>query len=672
MSLNNLKDGDLEKVINVFKDLARYNNNERENYDEILKQKKAYVQLIPDDICIKALFQTIKERKVNYLIGRRGAGKTTILKRARTECLESFFIKKDLDYLKQEKMVLPIYIELKNLFLNVLDKISLKGDEIDDLGYLIRNLNIELIRQVENTYDELRGLGVISDTMFLKIEDLINKQINNLVNTDPPISKVNDEELRNYYTILKSSIEEISYYSDNEKLLFESGKNEKLLTIFKNLFDIDVFKELFNDLKLIKEFPLNYIHFLIDDFSEISIINQKIIIESFIEPLFKDVSDLCFCIACYPKLYYTGSLKKQQDYQTIELDYCKLCSDEPYERRIQRGIDTSIQLVFKRLNSELADVFRDVKSLNILFDDVSSFFKHLFFMSMNVPRLIGLILSHPKCIMTLKMKSKLSINRIIEASEFVYREFLYKDYFSSILKESKSNYYFSEHEIIHDKYLIDKLIRVMKEDFKGKPNGFFIIDEEMIKSKDNLISRLEMMGFISRLSSLSEKKILFCFYYGGCTQNKINFSLDKDLNFWSENENTYNISTVLIDIFNMESIDENLLYNQQELPQRYIKEKTNFDEIHYQLNEDQMKIIHTLYLYKDENKGWMAPDEIGITKRIFPFYMPHMRIIRIMRGIRNLGKARFLIGETEKGKIFYRISNLGILFEDYSTWKLNV
>ncbi len=672
MSLNNLKDGDLEKVINVFKDLARYNNIERENYDEILKQKKAYVQLIPDDICIKALFQTIKERKVNYLIGRRGAGKTTILKRARIECLESFFIKKNLDYLKQEKMVLPIYIEIKNLFLNVLDKISLKGDEIDDLGYLIRNLNIELIRQVENTYDELRGLGVISDSMFLKIEDLINKQINNLVNTDPPISKVNDEELRNYYVILKRSIEEISYYSDNEKLLFESGKNEELLTIFKNLFDINVFKELFNDLKLIKEFPLNYIHFLIDDFSEISIINQKIIIESFVEPLFKDVSDLCFCIACYPKLYYTGSLKKQQDYQTIELDYCKLYSDEPYERRIQRGIDTSIQLVFKRLNSELADVFRDVKSLNILFDDVSSFFKHLFFMSMNVPRLIGLILSHPKCIMTLKMKSKLSINRITEASEFVYREFLYKDYFSSILKETKSNYYFSEHEIIHDKYLVDKLIRVMKEDFKGKPNGFFIIDEDMIKSKDNLIPRLEMMGFISRLGSLSEKKILFCFYYGGCTQNKINFSLDKDLNFWSENENTYNISTVLIDIFNMESIDENLLYNQQELPQRYIKEKTNFDEIHYQLNEDQMKIIHTLYLYKDENKGWMAPDEIGITKRVFPFYMPHMRIIRIIRGIRNLGKARFLIGETEKGKIFYRISNLGILFEDYSTWKLNV
>ena len=672
MSLNNLKDEDIEKVIKVFKDLARYNNIERESYDEIIKQKKAYVQLIPDDICIKALFQTRKERKINYLIGRRGAGKTTILKRAKTECLESFFIKKDLDYLKQEKMVLPIYIEIKNLFLNVLDKISLKGNEIEDLVYLIRNLNIELIRQVENTYDELRALGVINDSLFLKIEDLINKQINNLVSIESPISKVNDEELGDYYAILKSSIEEISYNSDNEKLLFESRKSEELLTIFKNLFNLDVFKELFNDLKLIKEFPLNYIHFLIDDFSEISIINQKIIIESFVEPLFKDVSDLCFCIACYPKLYYTGSLKNEEEYQTIELDYCRLCSDEPYERRIQRGIDTSIQLVFKRLNSELADVFRDVKTLNILFDDVSHFFKHLFFMSMNVPRLLGLILSHPKCIMALKMRSKLSINRIAEASEFVYREFLYKDYFGSILKESKSNYYFSENDIIHDKYLIDKLIRIMKEDFKGKPNGFFIIDEDAIKGKDNLISRLEMMGFIFRLGSLSEKKLLFCFYYGGCTQNKIKFSLDKDLNFWSENENIYNISTVLFDVFNMESIDENLLYNQQELPQRYIREKTNFDEIHHQLNEDQMKIIHTLYLYKDESKGWMAPDEIGIIKRVFPFYIPHMRIIRIIRGIRNLGKARSLIDETEKGKIFYRISNLGILFEEYSTWKLNV
>lgn len=670
MSLNNLKDKDIDKVIEVFKDMARYNNIEKETYDEMLKKKKAYVQLIPDEICIRALFQSIKEKKVNFLIGRRGTGKTTILKRARTECFESFFIKKDLDYLKQEKMVLPIYIEIKNLFLNVLDKISLKGDTIEDLIYLIRNLNIELIRQVEITYDELRELGVISDSLFLKIEDLINKQINNLVNIDSPILKVNNDEIKSYFNNLKTSIEEISYHSDNEKLLFESGKNEELSNIFKNLFDIQVFKELFDDLKLIKDFPLNYVHFLIDDFSEISIVNQKIIIESFVEPLFRNVNDLCFCIACYPKLYYSGSLKKQQDYQTIELDYCKLYTDELHENRLQKGIDTTIQLVFKRLNSELADIFRDVKTLNILFDEVPDFFKHLFFISMNVPRLIGLILSYPKCIMTLKMKSKVSVNTIKEASQFVYREFLYKDYFSSLLKASKSNYYFSEHDIIHDKILIDKLIRVLKDNFKGKPNGFFIIDEDLIE--DNLITRLEIMGLLLRLGSLSEKKILYCFFYGGCIQNEISFSLEKDLNFWSENENTYNISSVFIDIFNMESLDENIIYNQQELPQRYQKEKTNFDEIHHQLNEDQMKIIHTLYLYKDENKGWMAPDEIGITKRIFPFYIPHMRIIRIMRGIRNLGKAKFLIDETEKGKILYRISNFGILFEDYCTWKLKV
>lgn len=672
MSLNDLSENEIEKIIAVFKDLARFNNIERENYDEILKQKKAYVQLIPDNICIKALFQSKTERKINYLIGRKGAGKTTILKRVKTECLESFFIKKDLDYLKQEKMVLPIYIEIKNLFLNVLEKISLKGDIIEDLIYIIKNLNIELIRQVENTYNELRELGVIDDSLFLKIEDLINKQINNLVNKDLTILKVNNEELKNYLAILKRSIEEISYHHDIEKILIQSGKNKELENIFKNLFNINVFKELFKDLKSIKEIQLNYVHFLIDDFSEISIINQKIIIESFVEPLFRSVSDLCFCIACYPELYYSASLKKEQDYQTIELDCCKIYPNDTYEGRIQRGIDTSIRLVFKKLNSELPDIFRDVKALNILFDDVSSFFKYLFFMSMNVPRLIGLILSQPKCIMTVKMKSKLSINKIIDASAFVYREFLYRDYFNSLLKESRSNYYFSEHDLIHDKFFLDKLINIMKEGFKGKPNGFFIIDKDFIKTTNNVISRLETMSFLTRLGMISENKMLFCFYYGICVLNNINFSLDKDYNFWNENKNEYNISSLLKDISSIESINEKLLYNQQELPQRYIKEKTNFDEINRQLSEDQMKIIHSLYLYKDENKGWMSPDEIGMTKRVFSFCLPYMRIIRIIRSIRNLGNARFLIDETEKGKIFYRISNQGILFEEYSTWKLNV
>jgi len=67
----------------------------------------------------------------------------------------------------------------------------------------------------------------------------------------------------------------------------------------------------------------------------------------------------------------------------------------------------------------------------------------------------------------------------------------------------------------------------------------------------------------------------------------------------------------------------------------------------------------------------MTTDEIGITKRIFPFSLPHIRIIRIIRTIINLGKAKFLISETEKGKKLYRISNLGIEFEEYCLWKLS-
>ena len=72
------------------------------------------------------------------------------------------------------------------------------------------------------------------------------------------------------------------------------------------------------------------------------------------------------------------------------------------------------------------------------------------------------------------------------------------------------------------------------------------------------------------------------------------------------------------------------------------------------------------------NKGWMTTDEIGIIKRIFPYQLPHIRVIRIIRSINNSGKAKFLLNESEKGKKLYRISNMGILFEEYCLWKLNL
>ncbi|MFX0032940.1 MAG: hypothetical protein ACFE8E_06340 [Candidatus Hodarchaeota archaeon] len=670
MSLANLNDKQIEKIIQSFEELASYSNVEREPYDELVKKKKTYVPIIPDDTCIKALFHPKIDRKINFLVGKRGSGKTTTLKRAKIECLESFFIRKDLEYLKDEKMVLPVYIDIRTFFFNVLEKTSLDGDDAEDLNNLVKNMNIEFLRQIENTYDELRELGAINNSIFLKIENIIKNQIGKLEKAKPIFLEESDD-LQDFYAKFKNSIQKVSFSDQNEKLILDIKNKKHFDAKFKNLVNLSVCKKLIDDLKLVKEMPLNYIHFLIDDFSEISIINQKFIIDGFIEPLFRSINDLCFCVACYPDLYYISSLKPIQDYQVIYLDWYNLYLKQTYEEKVRLGIELITRIVFKRLNIAAPETFREVKNLAIIFDEFNLFFKELFFLTMGNPILLGIILTRPKTIMTLQMKIKLSVDKIREASGFVFKEFLYKDYFKSLLKGEKSNYYFSELELKIDKLIFDNLIQFMEKKPIDKPNGFFIINEKTFQKEALILSRLELMGFIYRLEKFTENSILFCPYYGACAQNNIKFSLNENINYWKENIEEYDVTELVINVHNENLLDEKL-FNQNELPTRFLKEKTDFESIILQLNEEQIKIIHTLYLYMEKNKGWMAPDEIGMKNRLFPFFFPHMRVIRMIRSIKEQNKAKFLIDETEKGKKLYRISNMGILFEEYCTWKLNL
>lgn len=667
MSLSNLNEEQIEKVIKSFEELAGYNNVERESYDELVKKKRTYVPIIPDDICIKTLFHPKIERKINFLIGRRGSGKTTTLKRAKIECLESFFIRKDLEYLKDEKMVLPVYIDIRTLFFNVIEKALLTGSEVKDLNKLVKNLNIEFLRQIENTYHELWELGVIDNSILLKIENIFKNQIEKLEKLKPQFSEENDN-MQDFYASLKNSIQKVSF-SDQNEILISDLENEKE---FKNLVNLSVYKKLLNDLKLVKEMPLNYIHFLIDDFSEISIINQKVLIDGFIEPLFRNIEDLCFCVASYPDLYYTSSLKPSQDYQLIYLDWYNLNLKHNYKERVIKGIELTTQIIFKKLNAVAPEIFREVKNLAIIFDDFNIFLKELFFLTMGTPILLGLILTHPKIIMTLQMKMKLSVDRIQKVSSLIFKDFFYKDYFKSLLKRDKSNYYFSELDLKIDKIVFDTLIQVMEKKTNDKPNGFFIVNEKKLQEGTLSLSRLELMGFVYRLEKLTENSVLYCLYYGACIQNNIKFSLNEDINYWKENLEEYEVTNLIFNVYNNKLLDEKRLFNQNELPPRFLKEKADFESILFQLNEEQLKIIHTLYFYMEKDKGWMAPDEIGMKKRIFPFFIPHIRIIRTIRSIKDQNKARFLIDETEKGKKLYRISNMGILFEEYCAWKLNL
>jgi hypothetical protein len=692
----------------------------------MLKQKRNFVEIIPYESCLKALFQAKEERKIKYLIGKSGTGKTTLFNRIQIECYESFFQKKELDYLKSEKRVLPVYIEIKNFFLKIIEKINFSDDKIADLGQILKNISIEFLRQIENTYEELRGLGIIDIKIFKKVNEIISNATDDIDKRSSIITENIEESIKNLFIKLNHSIQKVNYDAGNNEIIEDLNTKEKLTKYWKVLFNTDRIKDAIYELKRLKEYPINYIHFLLDNFSEISLLNQKLMIDNLIQPLFSDMEIICFCIACYPHYYYADSIK-YQDYELINLDWLDIDSECTINDKIKNGVNLLTQIIYKRLQNSLLQVFPNENSLNIIFEDKSLFLKTLFYACMNSPKIGGMLLCHPLCVQSLKMKKAITINEIKKASAYVYEELIYKEYFRSLLKDKKSNDYFSEKEIIQDKVIFDKLIDIMKKGFKNGNKSYFIINESLIQDDFKLLSRLELMGFLIKVntSHLEESHKLFNWqsndndlyglyylYYGIYIKNDIDFILDEIIDNWLEYYDKYNITLDLYEVLltfeyykcqNLECskvwpvtcLDEikrlnykcdncntgkiekeglfyvNSIYNKNEVPHRYLLDKSDFDQILAQLNEDQFRIIHTLYVNKDVNKGWMTTDEIGILKRTFPSQLPHIRITRIIRSINNLSKAKPLINEAEEGKKLYRISNLGILFEEYCSWKLN-
>ena len=730
MSLNKLDENQIDSIIKVFDVISRHKTIEKNSYDNMKIDKDLYVNLIPDESCMLSIFQEKAKQKLYFLVGRKGIGKTTVFNRVRTECIESFFIKKELEYLKQNRMILPVYMEARNLFSRVAEKINNEVDELQQIEQLIRNLNIEFLEEIGKSYEDIRNLGIIDNFILQKVQNIIDGCVSEISTRKDIFGKDIIEKSKDLLIDLKNSLKKISFDKQSEKLFLKIKTKTNFVNICKNFFQIDIITRMLEKLKNLKEFPLNYMHFLVDDFSELSFLNQKIFIDGLIETLIenKNYKDIIFCFACYPYLYYDGSSITKQYSEIIELDWCKYNKNiNTFEEQVNKNIRNLTKLVFKGLNIRLPQIFRIEKDLNIIFEDLPNFLKELFFMTMNNPRLIGLILNYSECKQYLKNRHKISISVIQRAIVFIFKELIYKDYFINISNIHISNFYFSKDKIIFDKLLFDYLIKIIKTKPKDYYSRFFIIDEEIIQDEFDLLKRLELMGFLYRIGVQStnnriinypwnkekQAKIgIYCLNYGACSYYKLNLEFEKDIEFLIQNRGIYDITETLLDFIketehykcqnpncgkfwpnikkfelkngflcdncNSNEIDKigmtelTKLYNKGEIPEELKKEKDIFESLMKNLNQFQIKLIHTLYIHKEDNKGWMTTDEIGITKRLFPFPLHHISIIRFIRSIKDLDHGKFLIDEIQKGIQSFRISNLGIRFEKYYSWKLNI
>ena len=148
------------------------------------------------------------------------------------------------------------------------------------------------------------------------------------------ISESFAKKFLNFIKQLRNSIKSIKF---GESFAIETRSIEEKTEEWNHLFNSAVFLSIINELSNLKDFPVGYFLFLIDDFSEISLTNQKIIIDSLISPLYRNANNqkIYFSIACYPYLYYHGALQPMHDCDIVELDIFKIFSDHSYKDRMK-------------------------------------------------------------------------------------------------------------------------------------------------------------------------------------------------------------------------------------------------------------------------------------------------------------------------------------------------
>lgn len=502
MNLNNISDQNIEEIIDIFSKISRF--KVKSGFNQMEYQKSIYIEPNMKSPFIKQIFLANERNKVIFLVGRRGTGKTTIFNRTRIESIETFSNNKNLEFASDQLRTLPVYIDIYSLFNNAVDQFKRLDDfetEAKELDRLLKRLLAEFLIQVKHSYQELRDLSIMDQKTFNIIDSIINKGINNILKGKSMISESFARKFLNFIRQLRNSIKSIKF---GETFAMETRLIENKNEEWKHLFNSAIFLNIINELSSLQDFPVGYFLLLIDDFSEISITNQKIIIDSLIFPLYRnsDNQKIYFSIACYPYLYYHGALQPMHDCDILELDFFKIFSDYSYKDRMRMSINLLKNLLYKRLHIALPQIFNKEDDVDLLFDvSYPNFFVHLYYLTMNIPRFIGEILNYSKCKTSLKGKHKITITDIRDAGRELFISNLFYSHFE--LKP-----YFTKSQIESDRLLWNFLIQYQKN-LKTNSNfcGFIIVDEEVVEESFKILIRLEMMGFLFKIDSRAGKSV---------------------------------------------------------------------------------------------------------------------------------------------------------------------
>lgn len=544
--------------------------------------EKLYIDLLPNELILKKALLN----NTTFFIGRKGTGKSTIFLRLEQE-------------LRKKENHISCYLDVKTIF----EKSQSQYISIEKLKEFIPDglLQKYLIERtfIQNTlmaiHDELdkkyNSLGDRLAKIFIttgpeavkeRIEELHQKITDNktLENIEVPLLKTiatkfekSNENFKEKKTKLgglelsggkKSDCINGGIKTDTGIIWKKSDKESSELenefsTVFLQVFQIkEIIKEIKGILSVLK---IDHLFILLDDFSEID--DHAIIrfVDVLLAPL-NNWSDefIKFKIAAYPNRIYYGKIDPSK-IDTIYLDFYNLYSEFDRDKMEVSATDFTKRLVESRIkhytNSNLSDFFETDNSLGPE-DYYSLFFK----VSMNVPRILGYILSF--CYQSkIVYDKKINKTDIETASQRYYEEkiltFFDATTYSLLGIDEKIS-------ILQLRELLDKISdrltnikkRIQTKELSGSsyiPTIPFATHFHFNSDLEKFLKTLELNFFVNKYNDMSDKDGVPSSIYS------INYGLARKLNIpWGKPEGNqfrkyfierpFNFNNLIIDFLN--------------------------------------------------------------------------------------------------------------------------
>ncbi len=489
-----------------------------------------YTDLLPNDHILK---KSIREN-TTFLIGRKGTGKSTIFLRIEQE-------------LRKKDNFLPCYLDVKTIydsahsdFLNLdylsdyLPSKTIKKYLIERsfLQSVLKKIVEEIDLRYDTFYEKLKQL--FGDTKAQETKSKIEK-LRKLIEDNEALKEIEIPIIKNI-TSKKTTFDEkkttktdttndkfgISASSTGPKVgldlndesteskgtLKSTELEEGFSSIFLQVFQIKTFIE--DTKEILKAVNIRHIVVLLDDFSEIEDYALKTFVDVVLAPL-NNWSDefIKFKIAAYPNRIYYGKIDPGK-VDTINLDFYNLYSEFDRSKMEEGAIDFTKRIIEKRFlhfTRKPASTFFDTSKLTM-----DEYYKLIFQTSMNVPRIIGYILSY--CYESKIIYDKPIARQDIETASQRYYEdkiepFFHKTTFSLLSLNEKI-------DTLQLKELLQKFVERMTEnkrkittgELTGEsylPSFPFCSHFHFNSSLEKFLKTLELNFFISKYTEMSDK-----------------------------------------------------------------------------------------------------------------------------------------------------------------------